>query len=77
MFSAEADLFFMSPRTRRSVPNEFSVLYLLRRDIGTCMGVDADTGQPVAHQALWPGAMAMLAGIDLLAKFYAGKDKVR
>ena len=25
-------------------------------------------------QALWPGAMGMLAGIDLLGKFYAGSD---
>jgi hypothetical protein len=38
------------------------------------MGVDPNTGQPVGYRAEWPGAMAMLAGIDLLAKFFSGCD---
>ena len=71
MFSPDADLFFLSPRTKVDRPNWFGVLYLLRRDIDLCMGINPDTGEAMA---LWPGAMAMLAGIDLLAKFFAGCD---
>jgi hypothetical protein len=74
MFSTDADLFFLSPRAALSVPNWFGVLYLLRRDIDLCMGVDPATGNTVSGTALWPGTMAVLAGIDLLAKFFAGSD---
>jgi hypothetical protein len=79
MNQEDADLFFLSPRTRISAPNRFSVLYLLRRDIDLCMGVDPDTERDVtlSYRALWPGAMAMLAGVDLLAKFLAGSDDGR
>ena len=38
-------------------------------------GINPDTGEDVSYRALWPGAMAMLAGIDLLAKFFAGCDR--
>ena len=75
MFSRDADLFFLSPRTQVRSPNQFGVLYLLRRDIDQCMGIDPDTGQCSGHTALWPGAMAILAGVDLLAKFFKGNDK--
>lgn len=74
MFDKEADLFFMSPREHPKPPQWFSVLYLLRRDIDQCMGLDPDTGCSSNSQALWPGAMAILAGIDLLGKFFAGSD---
>lgn len=74
MFSQDADLFFQPPRTEIGPPNWFGVLYLLRRDIDLCMGIHPSTGQPVAFRAEWPGAMTMLAGIDLLAKFFAGSD---
>jgi hypothetical protein len=74
MFSKDADLFFFPPRTEICAPNSFGVLYLLRRDIDLCMGIHPTTGQPVNYQALWPGAMAILAGVDLLAKFFAGSD---
>jgi hypothetical protein len=74
MFSTDADLFFLSPRAKIDPPNWFGVLYLLRRDIDLCMGVNPTTGQPVSYRAEWPGAMAMLAGIDLLAKFFTGSD---
>lgn len=46
----------------------------MRRDIDQCMGIDPTTGQPSGSSVLWPGAMTMLAGIDLLAKFLAGSD---
>lgn len=74
MFSPDADLFFRPPRTEIGHPNWIGVLYLLRRDIDICMGIDPTSRQPMAYQAKWPGAMAMLAGIDLLAKFYVGSD---
>jgi hypothetical protein len=77
LFSPDADLFFLSPRTKVPRPNQFGVLYLLRRDIDQCMGIDPDTGQDVGPTALWPGAMAILAGVDLLAKFWAGSDAQR
>ena len=66
MFSTDADLFFLSPLTGLTTPNDFGVLYLLRRDINLCMGGSC--------QALWPAAMGMLAGVDLLAKFLEGSD---
>jgi hypothetical protein len=74
MFSSDADLFFTSPRATVDPPNWFGTLYLLRRDIDLCMGVDPTTGQSASLRAEWPGAMAMLGGIDLLAKFFKGVD---
>ena len=76
MFSADADLFFLAPNTPPAAPGSFSTLYLLRRDITTCLGNDPDTGERPKYAVLLPGAMAILAGIDLLAKFYAGNDDV-
>ena len=61
----EIDLFFEDPTVFRQPPGDFGILYLLRRDIDQC----------VASKILWPGAMAVMAGIDLLAKFFAGCDK--
>lgn len=40
------------------------------------MGINPSTGERVACGAEWPGAMAMLAGIDLRATFFAGCDRV-
>jgi hypothetical protein len=74
MFSVDADLFFRSPRNELPPPNWFGVLYLLRRDIDQCMGIHPTTGQPLGSSVEWPGAITMLAGIDLLAKFFAGSD---
>ncbi len=68
------DLFFEDPAILRRPPGRYSVLYLLRRDINTCMGIDPDRPN---CQALWPGAMAIFAGIDLLGKFLAGDDSFR
>jgi hypothetical protein len=81
MFSAEADLFFCNPRSSLAPPGRFGILYLLRRDVDVCMGNDPNSGiriEGASHsEALWPGAMAVMAGIDLLAKFYVGKDAYR
>lgn len=54
---------------------KFSNLTLLRRDINTCFGINPnDVNSKLGYSALWPGTMTILAGIDLLAKFYAGDD---
>jgi len=78
--------FFTSPRILPETINYKSILYLLRRDIDTCFGTDPNTGLPfnpidkktkkkIYCKAIWPGTMAILAGIDLLGKFLAGSDK--
>jgi hypothetical protein len=36
--------------------------------------MDPNTGASIQYQAVWPSAMAILAGVDLLGKFYAGND---
>jgi hypothetical protein len=82
------DWYFRNPRSAPGRAEGFSQLYLLRRDIDTCFGIDPNTGvfwQPVDKrtgadiycQAIWPGTMAILAGIDMLGKFLAGNDKTR
>jgi len=81
------DWFFRDPGSAPSIPDTFSQLYLLRRDIDTCFGlnpdngnpingIDSGTGKPVNCKAIWPGVMGILAGIDLLGKFLAGNDEV-
>ena len=68
--------FFRDPRSAPTTPDDFSQLYLLRRDIDVCFGVDPNSGaiNPNWPKAIFPGVMAILAGIDLLAKFLAGND---
>jgi len=62
---------------------KFSILYLLVRDIKTCFGIDPATnknftckncGNVAFNSAQWPALMGILAGIDLLGKFYEGRD---
>ena len=61
--SSNIELFFEDPLAPpRPRPTFYGVLYLLRRDIITCFN----------NVAEWPGIMAILAGIDLLGKFYVG-----
>ncbi len=67
ILSSNIELFFEDPLTPpRSRPTSNGVLYLLRRDIITCFDNTAE----------WPGIMAILAGIDLLGKFYNGEDGI-
>jgi len=75
MFNTQADIFFEAPTKNRKPPNTFGVLYLLRRDVITCLGVDPSSGTPTSYRALWPGAMGILAGVDLVAKFWRGSDE--
>jgi hypothetical protein len=74
---ADIDLFFEDPANVPSSSRVYGVLYLLRRDIRICLGIDPNTNSSIEYQALWPGAMAIMAGIDLLGKFLAGNDGVR
>lgn len=85
---SDLNWFFRSPRSAPGPRDTFSQLYLLRRDIDTCFGTDPNTGTiskpvdkasgaPMNCQAIWPGTMAILAGIDLLGKFLVGTDKTR
>jgi len=76
MFSPEADLFFREPSVPPTLPATFGILYLLRRDATQCLGVNPNTGSKTMPITLWPGAMCILAGVDLLAKFWRGSDKI-
>ncbi|HVN95356.1 MAG TPA: hypothetical protein VMT62_02915 [Syntrophorhabdaceae bacterium] len=68
--------FFKDPNKNLGVTGQFSVLYLLRRDILTCFGMNPDNNEPIGFRALWPGTMGVLAGIDLLGKFFSGEDSI-
>lgn len=74
MFDPKADIFFESPKINRAPPANYGVLHLLRRDIYLCLGWDPVTQSNTSHPTLWPGGMAILAGIDLVAKFLKGND---
>ncbi len=76
MFDPKADLFFESPKVRRTPPTDYGVLHLLRRDIYLCLGWDPVTQTQTSHPTLWPGGMAILAGIDLVAKYLKGDDTI-
>lgn len=56
--------FFRDPNLAPDLSEAQSVLYLLRRDIQGCLA---------ESRYLFPATMAILAGIDLLAKFHAGE----
>jgi hypothetical protein len=75
MLKSDADIFFRLPRSAPETSGWFGVLYLLRRDIDLALGIDPNSGASIKYEAIWPGTMAVMAGIDLLAKFYAGNDE--
>jgi len=71
MFDSRADIFFLDPKIPLAdFPATYGVLYLLRRDIRRCL---EENTPPISY----PGMMATLAGVDLLAKFYLGDDSRR
>lgn len=63
------EIFFQPPDTHDQGQEVFSTLYLLRRDICTCFGIDPNNGSKLANEALFPATMGIMAGIDLLSKF--------
>lgn len=77
MFPQLVALFFEDPRCYRSPPGQFGILYLLRRDINICLGAEGGMANRSSRKIQWPGAMAIFAGSDLLAKFLAGEDGPR
>ena len=77
MGSNNIDLFFKEPSEPPQIPGENGILYLLRRDILTCLGKNPnEPHKSICYQALFPAGMALLAGIDLLGKFAAGSDGI-
>jgi hypothetical protein len=74
MFPQQAAMFFENPWVYRAPPGQYGILFLLRRDINSCLGTEAGLQNRTNRQIPWPGAMGIFAGIDLLAKFFAGED---
>ena len=68
------DLFFNKPSSSGIHPTTYSHLHLARRHINICLCIDP---APPIHtfQAIWPAAMAILAGIDLLSLYRFGGSK--
>lgn len=69
------DFFFENPNNWIEGKSKLSNLYLLRRDIFTCLGYNPTTKQKIEYSVLWPGAMSVLAGIDLISRYYYGNDE--
>lgn len=64
------ELFFQNPNDFNDKQGVYSTLFLLRRDILTSFGINPNDNSKVEYQVLFPGTMAIMAGIDLLSKFY-------
>lgn len=75
----QQNLFFRNPNEAPVVPGINGTLYLLRRDLNDMTNFlrDPNDGCRPVDVALWPRTMAILAGIDLLAKFFANSDDTR
>lgn len=63
------ELFFQEPNDFDKKQQEYSTLFLLRRDILMSFGVNPNDYSKINYQVLFPGTMAIMAGIDLLSKF--------
>jgi len=76
------DFFFTPPTTPPfKRPHIYSQLYLLRRDVFTCLGIDPTTQIKYStlkdcpnFQARWSGIMTIMTGFDLLGQYYKGDD---
>ena len=62
-------------------PTALSMLHLLRRDASQCFGYDPNTYDvrlnpaiTASPKVLFPGVMTIFAGMDLVAKFFAGSE---
>lgn len=71
----DIELFFRHPNDFDGKANIHSTLYLLRRDTSMCFGYDPNNNQKINFEALFPGTMAVMAGIDLVAKFLYADTK--
>lgn len=63
------EFFFQDPKDFNKHQGAYSTLFLLRRDILTSFGINPNDNSKVEYQVLFPGTMAIMAGIDLLSKF--------
>ncbi len=63
------NFFFSSTNDKGLIP--FSSLYLLQKHVEICFGLKNSTFQ----KAIWPGAIALLCGIDMLSTYYSNSDK--
>lgn len=73
-------LFAEDPKFYHPSTRQCSTLYLLRREIALCLGIDLNSKKPDPNQkskALWAGAMIFLTGVDLIGKFFDGDDETR
>ena len=77
LLKKQIEVFFFNPQNSIQPPNDYGVLYLLRRDIYRCLGYNTVTWSIDRESIIWPGAMTVLAGIDLLGKFYKGDDSIK
>ncbi len=68
-FNQNVALFFKHPSDFDGGIGNHSTLYLLRRDTYQCFGYNPNNSEKINFQALFPATMAVMAGIDLLAKF--------
>ncbi len=77
--SEKITLFSEDPKFYYKPPRKYSTLYLLRRDIAFCLGINLENKKPChkKSKAQWLGAMGIFAGIDLLGKFLNGEDDTR
>jgi len=71
----DIELFFRQPNDFDDRTAIYSTLYLLRRDIFMCFGYDPNNNQKINFEALFPGTIAVVAGIDLVAKFLYSDTK--
>jgi hypothetical protein len=62
-------LFLKSPNDFDGREGVHSTLFLLRREASLCFGYDPNNNQKIKFEALFSATMAVLAGIDLVAKF--------
>lgn len=71
------EFFFQDPRDFNEHQGAYSTLFLLRRDILTSFGINPNDNSKIKYQVLFPRAMAIMAGIDLLSKFYFTDNDVQ
>ncbi|HUU89289.1 MAG TPA: hypothetical protein VMX17_16265 [Candidatus Glassbacteria bacterium] len=73
------EVFFLATSLPARLFGEFhSALYLLRREISSCLCIDPNTGKKLktaCSQELFAATMLILTGVDLLGKFLHGTDK--
>lgn len=63
------NFFFSSTNDKGIIP--FSSLYLLQKHVEICFGLNNST----FPKAIWPGAIALLCGIDMLSIYFSNSDK--